>query len=57
MAASNNESSPEDYEVDNQLTVGQSREWLVEALEPSDDIGQTGSSPKVLLLQTQLFTD
>jgi len=39
------------------LTIGQSRKWLVEALEPPDDIGQTGGSPKVLLLQTQLLTD
>jgi len=57
MAASNNESVPEDYEIGNRLTIGQSREWLVAALEPPDDIGQTGSSPKVLLLQTQLLTD
>ena len=57
MAASNNESVPEDYEMGNRFTIGQSREWLVEALEPPDDIGQTGSGPKVLLLQTQLLTD
>jgi len=57
MAASDNELSPEDYETGNRLTVGQSREWLVEALEPPDDIGQTGGSPKVLLLQAQLLTD
>jgi len=57
MAASKNESSSEGYEVDHQLTIGQSREGLVEALEPPDDIGQTGSRPEVLLLQTQLFTD
>jgi len=57
MAASDNESSPEDFEMGNRLTLGQSRKWLVEALEPPDDIGQTGGSPKVLLLQTQLLTD
>jgi hypothetical protein len=57
MAASENKSGSEDHETDNRLTVGQSREWLVEALEPPDDIGQTGSRPEVLLLQTQLFTD
>jgi len=57
MAASDNESSPEDYEMGNRHTIGQSREWLVEALEPPDDIGQTGGNPKVLLLQMQLLTD
>ena len=57
MAASNNESSSEGYETVNQLTVGESREWLVEALEPPDDIGQASSRPKVLLFQTQFFTD
>lgn len=57
MAATNNRSSSEDHGTDNQLTLGQSGEWLVETLEPPDDIGQTGSRPKVLLLQTQLFTD
>ena len=57
MAASNSRSSSEDHGTDNQLTLRQSGEWLVETLEPPDDIGQTGSRPKVLLLQTQLLAD
>ena len=57
MAASNDKSSFEGHETINQLTVGQSGEWLFESLEPPDDIGQTSSRPEVLLLQTQLFTD
>ena len=57
MAASNNKSSSEDREIDDRLTVRQSREWLVEALEPPEDVGQTCSRPEVLLLQAQLFTN
>ena len=51
IAASDNKSSSEGYGKDNKLTVGESREWLVEALEPPDDISQTSSRPEVLLLQ------
>lgn len=57
MAASNNKLNFEDRGTDERLTVRQSREWFVKALEPPDDICQTGSRPEVLLLQAQFFTN
>ena len=57
MAASGDKSSSEGHGKYNQLTVGEGRERLVEALEPPDNIGQTGSRPEILLLQAQLLTD
>ena len=39
------------------LTIRQGSKWLVETLEPPDDVGQTCGGPEVLLFQTQFFAD
>ena len=57
MAASDNLSNFKYPEMDDQLTFRESREWLVETLEPPGYIGQACGRPEVLLLQAQFFTD